>query len=115
MTSAQFCNNCSTPKFEWSSKDLSSLYHEYRSDSYNRDRISVEPSYAAVKDRVGNDPSEVDTLYKSVDERFGRHLTRLPKGFSAGTPESRPLEDMHPIRLHEGIDENIHLFDGDAA
>jgi hypothetical protein len=51
----QSCLNCSfvQTKFPFPEEGVSRLYSDYRSDSYNKERSSYEPSYAALADHVG--------------------------------------------------------------
>src|SRR5882757_7991949 len=51
----QSCLNCSflQTKFPFSEEGIARLYSDYRSDSYNKERSSYEPSYAALADHVG--------------------------------------------------------------
>ncbi len=64
------CNVCGFvgPERVFTSEDLSSLYIDYRSETYNQDRVSAEPSYAAIMAHVGKDEAEVAVRLANVDE-----------------------------------------------
>ena len=51
----QFCPNCSfvQAKYPFADDAIARLYADYRSESYNRERIRYEPSYGAVAGKVG--------------------------------------------------------------
>jgi len=51
----QFCPNCSfvQAKYPFADDAIARLYADYRSESYNRERIHYEPSYGAVAGKVG--------------------------------------------------------------
>jgi hypothetical protein len=51
----QSCLNCSflQTKFPFTEEGIARLYSDYRSDSYNKERSSYEPSYGAVVDHIG--------------------------------------------------------------
>jgi hypothetical protein len=57
-TPIQWCPRCysTTPVYEFSEQELSPLYVDYRQDSYDRDRLSVEPGYASYGN-LKNDPT----------------------------------------------------------
>jgi hypothetical protein len=59
-TFCNFCRDCSslTLSHDYAYEDLVPLYADYRSSTYNNDRISVEPGYASIADRVGRDSIE---------------------------------------------------------
>jgi Methyltransferase domain len=81
-THVQSCALCHgiTPCHEYSFEDLLGLYHDYRSDTYNRDRISVEPSYARIAKDVGSHTREIETRNAAVN----RFLKRNVNLFSGG-------------------------------
>lgn len=68
-TYVQCCESChaATPSHEWTYEDLLGLYRDYRSESYNRARISVESSYALIAKRVGSHPEEIRNRNAAVD------------------------------------------------
>ena len=63
MVEMQICADCAfiQTKRPFQEKAIGSLYADYRSDSYNRERIHYEPEYAAVAPHVGICPQEVQT------------------------------------------------------
>lgn len=58
----EICTICSfvQTKIPLPEEGLAKLYADYRSDSYNRERIRYEPEYASIASRVGNDDQEVE-------------------------------------------------------
>jgi hypothetical protein len=58
----QICPACSfvQTKVPLPEEGLAKLYADYRSDSYNQDRIHYEPEYASIASRVGSDDQEVN-------------------------------------------------------
>jgi hypothetical protein len=59
----QVCDHCSfiQTSVPFRDDDIMRLYLDYRSPSYNRERIRWEPEYAAIAAAVGFDPVEVRT------------------------------------------------------
>jgi Methyltransferase domain len=57
----QICMSCSfvQSRYPFAEGAINRLYLDYRSAVYNAERISFEPSYKLIADRVGNDDSEV--------------------------------------------------------
>jgi len=51
---------------------ISQLYLDYRQDSYNRDRIAVEPSYGQIAAHIGTDSRECKARRAQVDELLAR-------------------------------------------
>lgn len=58
----EICTTCSfiQTKTPLPEEGLAKLYVDYRSDSYNQERIRYEPEYASIASRVGNDDQEVN-------------------------------------------------------
>ena len=83
-TSGQYCANCysTMPSHEYSYEDLAGLYRDYRSDSYNNDRISVEPSYAKICTLVGNNPIEVKNRNAATDRFLNKNSEHLSNGIA---------------------------------
>ena len=54
------CTTCDfvCPALDLGDDQLMRLYHDYRSDSYNADRIRYEPAYRKLADLVGKSPGE---------------------------------------------------------
>lgn len=61
LLDVQVCTSCSfiQTKVPLPEEGLARLYADYRSDSYNRERIRYEPEYAAIASRVGSDKQEI--------------------------------------------------------
>jgi SAM-dependent methyltransferase len=57
----QVCSTCSfiQTKTPFHEEDVMRLYRDYRSPSYNQERIQYEPSYASIAAAVGQDELEV--------------------------------------------------------
>lgn len=76
-TQIRICKDCGFigANQAYSSEQLLGLYYDYRSETYNRDRCSVEPSYALIQDQVG----------KSVQEQTARmnHIDQIIEAFVA--------------------------------
>ena len=55
------------PEYTYRDQELAPLYADYRQESYNRQRIAVEPSYAGWV-TVGSDPElwRVKTIARTV-------------------------------------------------
>lgn len=56
----QLCEDCSflQTRQPFQEEAINRLYVDYRADTYNRERIEYEPSYAAVVEQVGQDERE---------------------------------------------------------
>jgi hypothetical protein len=69
------CNSCHgvTPCHEYPYDDLLGLYHDYRSETYDRDRISVEPSYKQIARQVGKHPKEITNRNTAVEGFFRKN------------------------------------------
>ena len=59
----QICDACSfiQTKRPFPEDAIGNLYADYRSDSYNRERIRYEPEYASIALHVGRDAQEIQT------------------------------------------------------
>lgn len=57
----QICSACSfiQTKIPFHDEDVMRLYRDYRSPSYNHERIQYEPSYASIAAAVGQDELEI--------------------------------------------------------
>ena len=88
----QVCLSCSfvQVKHAFSDDALGRLYADYRSASYNRERIHYEPSYAALAEHVGADGREVEcrvgglTVWLTGKLEGGPDLSMLDYGGSDG-------------------------------
>jgi len=76
------CTNCQglTPTYEFSFEDLLGLYRDYRSETYNRDRISVEPGYAKIAADVGNATQEIVCRNTLVEAFLRRNASAFATG-----------------------------------
>lgn len=81
-TQLQACESChaTTPCHEYSFDDLLGLYRDYRSDSYNKDRISVEPEYAEIAQNVGTDPIEIKNRNAAADQFLRKNANHFSGG-----------------------------------
>jgi hypothetical protein len=116
----QACTSCSfvQTKHAFADESLSNLYRDYRSQTYNRERIYYEPSYSKIADQVGSGHQEmqarIDTLTAWVRSRVvtngqfsmldyggadGRFLPRLPgERYVYEISEVTPAEGITLIR-----------------
>ena len=113
-THMQACGSCHaiTPCHEYSFQDLLGLYRDYRSATYNRDRISVEPDYERIAKNVGNDPIEIKNRNAAVDQFLARNASH----FSGGAMVDYGGSDGQfiPSFAFEQF-ENIDIFDVSEA
>lgn len=107
MTGCKDCHTI-TPSLEFSYEDLSGIYRDYRSDAYNRDRISVEPGYAQLVEAVGGHPLEITTRNSAVDAFLRRNAKHFVRGkmVDYGGSDGRFLTDF----MFETFDA-IEIFD----
>ena len=63
------CEDCTFvgPSQVYPHNQLIGLYRDYRSDSYNRDRCSVEPSYQDIMHLVGKCQEEIDSRMTNLN------------------------------------------------
>jgi Methyltransferase domain len=117
----QSCTTCSfvQTKVPLPEEGIANLYVDYRSDSYNRDRIHYEPSYASIASRVGTDRQEVisrqDSLNSWLSSKLdvGDDFSMLDYGgadgqFLPALPGRRyvfEISDIAPITGVERVDE----------
>jgi hypothetical protein len=61
LVEIEICPSCSfiQTKLPFPDEAIGRLYTDYRSDSYNRERIRYEPEYAAIASQAGNSTQEV--------------------------------------------------------
>jgi hypothetical protein len=113
-TLMQACALCHgiTPCHEYSFADLLGLYRDYRSKTYNRDRISVEPSYARIAKDVGAHPLELKNRNAAVDGFLRKNLRHFAGGsmIDYGGSDGRFL----PPFAYEHF-ENIYIYDASEA
>lgn len=113
-TSMQACSLCHgiTPCHEYSFADLHGLYRDYRSKTYNRDRISVEPGYARIAKDVGAHPLELKNRNAAVDAFLCKNSNYFVSGamIDYGGSDGRFL----PPFVYEQFD-NIDIYDASVA
>jgi hypothetical protein len=120
-THMQACGSCHaiTPCHEYSFQDLLGLYRDYRSETYNKDRIYVEPDYARIAKNVGNDPIEINNRNTAVDRFLSKNASHFAGGamvdyggsdgrfipsFAYGQFESIDIYDVSKAPLHSSVD-----------
>ena len=76
----QVCEHCSfiQTSLPFHDDDIMRLYVDYRSPSYDRQRIQYEPEYAAIAAAVGQDPVEVRTRTAALTAFLRRELPTDP-------------------------------------
>lgn len=116
-TFVQRCEVChsATPFHEWSYEDLGGLYHDYRSETYNRDRASVERGYANVACDIGNHPAEVANRNAAVEAflRLNEHHLANGAMLDYGGSDGRFLppiiyERYAPLHISDPSDAPLH-------
>ncbi len=62
LVEMQLCGDCSfiQTKLPFDEQAINRLYLDYRSDSYNAERVAYEPSYAAIAQQVGQSTQEIN-------------------------------------------------------
>jgi len=66
IDTCKFCSFIQT-KLPFPEEAIAKLYIDYRSDSYNKERIRYEPEYASIAPHVGNCPQEIQTRKVGLD------------------------------------------------
>jgi len=101
-----------TPCHEYSFEDLLGLYRDYRSETYNRERISVEPSYARIAKDVGAHPLEIKNRNAAIDDFLRKNASHFTSGamIDYGGSDGRFL----PPFVYEQF-ENIDIYDASEA
>jgi len=108
------CMQCHsiTPCHEYSFEDLLGLYRDYRSETYNQERISVEPSYARIAKDVGAHPLEIKNRNAAIDDFLRTNASHFTSGamIDYGGSDGRFL----PPFVYEQF-ENIDIYDASEA
>jgi hypothetical protein len=108
------CMQCHsiTPCHEYSFEDLLGLYRDYRSETYNQERISVEPSYARIAKDVGAHPLEIKNRNAAIDDFLRKNASHFTSGamIDYGGSDGRFL----PPFVYEQF-ENIDIYDASEA
>lgn len=70
LVEVQICDRCSfiQTKRPFPEEEIGNLYADYRSDSYNQERIRYEPEYASIAPHVGGGAQEVQTRRVGLTE-----------------------------------------------
>lgn len=70
------CKDCSFvgPEIKYEYEVLNGLYVDYRSESYNNDRITFEPFYAQLKDYVGKSEEEITSRLSHIDALINQYV-----------------------------------------
>lgn len=81
FTEMQICNDCSfvQTKHPFGDDALARLYADYRSDTYNRERIHYEPSYAGWAEHIGKDDVEVEARVATLTAWLADKLATPPE------------------------------------
>jgi len=97
----------------FSADTLARLYEDYRSDSYNRERIAYEPGYAAVADNIGGGYIEsgmdrVTSLTRWLQARASVGDSMLDYGgadgrFLPALPGAKYVYDISDVTPVEGV------------
>lgn len=116
-THMQACAVCHgiTPCHEYTFEDLLGIYHDYRSETYNRDRISVEPGYAKWVKEVGASSIEIKNRNMAADDFLRRNRGHLPGGkmidFGGGDGRFVPpivYEQFDRIDIYDASNAPLH-------
>lgn len=70
------CKECSFvgPETKYEYEMLSGLYVDYRSESYNNERIIFEPYYSELKDYVGKSKEEITSRLNHIDILINKYV-----------------------------------------
>ena len=108
MVPINICMDCGFvgPHQSFSAEQLSGLYKDYRSDTYNHERCHYEPGYAAIQLRVGKDVEEIRQRLDNVEALLRAHvdLNALDSVLDWGGGEGRFI----PPSL---ADKRVHVLD----
>jgi hypothetical protein len=76
LVEIQFCGACSfvQTKLPFHEDAINRLYLDYREDSYNHERIELEPSYAAMAADVGHGAIELETRIEAATKFISTHV-----------------------------------------
>jgi Methyltransferase domain len=112
----EICTSCSfiQTKLPFQDEGIGRLYTDYRSDSYNQERIRYEPEYAAIASQVGGCPQEIQIrtggLTRWLEGKFnaGSDFSMLDYGGADGKflpdlPGQKYVFDISDIAPADGI------------
>lgn len=70
------CKDCFFvgPETKYEYEMLSGLYVDYRSESYNNERIMFEPYYSEIKDYVGKSKEEITSRLNHIDSLINKYV-----------------------------------------
>jgi len=115
-TEMQICSHCSfiQTSVPFHDDDIMRLYRDYRSPSYNQERVHYEPTYAAIAAAVGQDEAEIQTRTTALNAFLRRALPEsdlisiLDYGGSDGKfmpalPASKFVYEVSNIEPIEGV------------
>ncbi|MGA8532122.1 MAG: class I SAM-dependent methyltransferase [Acidobacteriaceae bacterium] len=82
-TEMEICRSCTfvQTRIPFRDEAIAKLYADYRADSYNRERIHYEPSYAAIAQDVGGCRQEIEARTGGLTQWLASRITPEP-GFS---------------------------------
>ena len=116
LVEMEICTSCSfiQTKLPFPDEAIGRLYTDYRSDSYNQERIRYEPEYASIASQVGNCAQEIQTrkvgLSQWLKEKFEveSNFSMLDYGGADGKflpdlPGEKYVFDISDIAPAEGI------------
>jgi Methyltransferase domain len=116
LVEIEVCTTCSflQTKVPFSDEAIGRLYTDYRSDSYNRERIRFEPEYAAIASQAGSCPQEIQArtvgLTRWLTGKFhaGKNFSMLDYGgadgkFLPSLSGEKFVFDISDIAPSEGI------------
>lgn len=98
----EICRSCTfvQTKIPFPDESLAGLYADYRADSYNRERIRLEPSYAAIARDVGLCRQEIDARTIGLSQWLTTRIAPEP-GFSMldyGGADGKFLPDLPGVK-----------------
>lgn len=116
LVEIEICTSCSfvQTKRPFSDEAIGRLYTDYRSDSYNQERIRYEPEYASIASQVGTSAQEIQTrkvgLSRWLTGKFNveSNFSMLDYGGADGRflpdlPGEKYVFDISDIAPAEGI------------
>jgi len=112
----QACTTCSfvQTKHGFADESLNNLYRDYRSDTYNRERIHYEPSYRGIAEQVGSGHKETQTRIDTLTDWLrgkivpGGDFSMLDYGGADGRflpriPGKKYVYEISDIAVADGI------------
>ncbi len=80
LTEMEICRSCTfvQTKIPFPDDALAKLYADYRSDSYNRERIRYEPAYEAIAHDVGGSRQEIEARTLGLTQWLASRITPEP-------------------------------------